>query len=1186
MGINLSLKNKIFIIFIVVLLLGVGSVGWVGYQSAYDAHKNSSHELSYEDISSINLSIESKLESVPKDIRFLSENYALKRYMIWKPMSVAKQSQKWKTIFIDILKDFLETRENYYNVRVLDLNGNELIVATYDALTDTVTVKPFVDLQNKSGRAYVEETKRLKKGEFYISKMNLNIENGKVEKPYIPVVRYATPMYDGNNVIVGILVANIYAKEILDIIATSESKNMNKKISYSLINENGEYLYNKNAKKQWGAQLKHGFNFYKDFPYLKGKIKGDSGTFYEADKLYSFKKVFPLKGIDNNYWYLISYVDKEVALSKLSSFNVTFATIVLLVTLLSFIIIRYYLNTITVPLSKVTEQLKALSRGHIKKMEINYSANDEVGEIVHSASKLVDAIETTIFQANAVSNGDFTKDIELLSKDDKLGLAIRDMTKRLEEISQLAQKLSVGNYESKIIAKSGDDILGLALIDTISYLKTVTEVAESIAKGEIDLEYEAVGPDDRLGIAMLKMISYLKTILHQANAITNNDFSNNIVAKSNKDELSIALATMTEILKENSQKTKNDVYFNEGISAYSEKLSGIIDTTELAKEAIAISSRYVGASSGVVYSFNAEDKKLALIASYAYTTRDRLSNSFALGEGVVGQVALEREAILLKNVQDVTNEIVTGTTLSKPKEIYTLPLIHEGALLGVMEFMTFEPFTTLQQEYLEKVATLFATSLYSTSQNVRIKVLLEKSQSAYEELQLQSEELQESNVQMEEQQQQLSLQAKEMKIKNQELMQAKEDLDKRASDLEKASKYKSEFLANMSHELRTPLNSIILLSKLLTQNKAGRLAEVDISKTAVINKAGNDLLLLINDILDLSKIESGNMELDINRLTTSEISDEIHGLFDELANEKKVDFIIEDKFKNSFQTDKTKLLQVIKNLLSNAFKFTKEGFIKLHMYAKDEAIIFEVKDSGIGIPSAKLDLIFEAFKQVDGSISREYGGTGLGLSISKTFVDLMGGVIEVESEDQKGSTFRIILPLEIGREDATEKEVTESSDVVVEAEVVESGAKRVQLESIINDELSREAFDSALLRGKSIMIVDDDSRNIFTLSSVLQELGAETLSALNGKDAITLLEEEDGQVDIILMDIMMPIMDGLEAIRLIKNDDKYKHIPIIAVTAKTMKQDKEMCFDAGANDYLAKPIDQNALISMLQAWSK
>jgi len=1173
MSFKMSLENKMFFIFSLVILLCVGAVGWIGYKSAHDAHLSASNDLSSKDTATIKLSIEANLESVPRDIHFLSENYALKRYMIWKSISVDKQSQKWKTIFSDILEDFLETQKNYYNLKVIDLHGNELIVASYDSIHDVVDIKSQMLLQNKKGRDYVEISKGLKKGEFYISKMNLNIENGKIAKPYIPVIRYSTPMYDGNNVLIGIFVANVYANQVLNLIAQNESKNADKQVSYFLIDDIGEYLYNKDKQKLWGTQLKHGFNFKSEYPIVANYIKGGEGTFNVDGKVYSFHKIYPLKGSVEKYWYIISCVDESVALVKLENFNKLFLSILLLVLVISFLIVRFYLRKITRPLSLVTGQLKALSHGIIRRIEIEYSANDEIGEIVHSSAKLVDAIETTIVQANAVAAGEFTKDIQLLSKNDKLGLAITNMTKRLKEISLLAQKLSVGNYDTKIIAKSAEDTLGLALMDTISYLETVTEVAESIARGEIDIKYKAVGEDDRLGIAMLKMISYLKTILHQANAIAKEDFSNNIVAQSNRDELSLALARMTEILRENSEKSADEIYFNEGISSYSDILSGVSDTVLLAKKSIVTASRYVGASSGVVYSFDKESRILNLIASFAFNIRDDRSNSFTLGEGVVGQVALEKEAILLRNIKDDVTTVMSGLTISKPKEIYTLPLIHEGELLGVVEFMTFESFNSVQKEYLLKTSSIFATSLYATSQNLQIKQLLEKSQSAFEELQTQSEELQESNVQMEEQQQQLALQAKEMKIKNQELLEAKEDLDKRANDLEKASQYKSEFLANMSHELRTPLNSIILLSKLLTQNQSGNLEEGDISKTAVIHKAGNDLLLLINDILDLSKIESGNMELIVEEIETSSIIDELEGLFGELAKEKNILFKIEDTFKSKFKTDKTKLLQVLKNLLSNAFKFTKEGSVVLSIYKKENLLALEVQDSGIGIPQEKLNFIFEAFKQVDGSISREYGGTGLGLSISKKFIDLMGGIIEVESQAKKGSTFRVLLPLQ------------ENTFVEKKALLPATSLETQELEApfvLENDML----FSSEILHGKNIMIVDDDSRNIFTLSSVLQELGAETYSALNGEEAIKLLHEEDVEMDIILMDIMMPIMDGLEAIKQIKMDDEFKHIPIIAVTAKTMKKDKEMCFEAGANDYLPKPIDQNALVSILQAWSK
>jgi signal transduction histidine kinase/CheY-like chemotaxis protein len=878
---------------------------------------------------------------------------------------------------------------------------------------------------------------------------------------------------------------------------------------------------------------------------------------------------------ENRYWYLISVVDKNVVFSSLNNFTQSFIIIMFLSLFLGLYIISRYITRLMQPLSKVTLQLKALAKGNIQRENITYEANDEIGQIVESTKIVVEAIDTTIAQANSVANGEFSKDVKLLSEHDALGLAIENMTKRLKEITQIARSLSYGNYNVKVIAKTESDLLGIALIDMVEYLKTVSKVAENIASGKVDLEYESRSKDDKLGLAMIKMIEYLKTIVHQANAISKGDFSQNIEVKSKYDELGIALASMTEILRENSIKNKNEIWFSDGVGELSDKITGINDMQELSKEAISMLSRYVGASTGVLYVYEAEKEELQLVASFAYMQREQLSNNFKLGEGIVGQVALEKEPILLTNVQDSAFEIQSGTTKARAKEVFTFPLIHDGDLFGVIEVMSFEHFTDLYREYLIKVSGIIATALHTLKQNLRIKKLLDETNKAYEELQSQSEELQESNVQLEEQQQQLKLQSKEMKIKNEELLKTQDELDQRADALEKASQYKSEFLANMSHELRTPLNSIILLSKLLTQVKEDECDDVS-DKARVINKAGSDLLLLINDILDLSKVESGNMEIMKDTIDSSEIIQEIQDLFYEIAREKGLELKLDDKFHGNFVADKTKLLQVIKNFLSNAFKFTKEGYVGLNIEQKGDAIVFSVVDTGIGIPKNKLNLIFEAFKQVDGSISREYGGTGLGLSISKKFVDLMHGHIEVESHEGEGSVFRVILPLEKAKND---------DESIQPKKVEEKKNQETPSLNILNEEDEvDESFEETLFEGKNILIVDDDSRNIFTLSSALQELGAETFSALNGKEAYEFLGSSEEKMDVILMDIMMPVVDGLEAIKMIKNDDRFSSIPIIAVTAKSTKADKEQCFAAGANDYITKPIDLNALVSILKAW--
>ncbi len=1186
---TMSLYNKIFIVFLITMLFSIGMIGFYGFDSTSKAYTESAYKLSEESVNSLTLEVETTLEHVPKDVLYLTNFHALKRFMIWNGMGEAKKADQWKKIFSDALVDFLDTQKTYYKIRVIGLDGQEIINAQYNKYSDTTFLLSDEKLQDNNKQEYFTYPLKLQKEEFFISNMNLNVEYGKIEKPFIPVIRYSLPIIDANGVLVGVFVANVYADSVLDILEKRMNNSNNEGFSYFLVDIDGNYLYNKDKTQRWNKQLKHGFNFNTEHFILNDYIKDKGrGSFSKNGKIYSYHKIHPLAQQQNKFWYVVSVIDEDIALAKLDEFKLIFVLMLFIVLIISFVIIRRFIKNMTDPLSKVTEQLKSLSLGKIQKEKIVYSSDDEVGKIVKSTATLVDAIETTIKQANAIAEGNFKREIALLGESDELGLAINNMTVRLKEITNLAQNLSIGNYDVSVIARSSEDSLGLALIDMVQYFEAITNVAESISLGELNVKYKAKGKEDRLGYAILQMIKYLKNILKQAEAISNEDFTNSIEIKSKNDELGKALTTMTTMLQSSSIQNKNEIYFSEGIGNFSDKMTGVSDTTELSRIAISILSRYVGASSGVLYHYESEKKQLNLIASFAYISRDSLSNSFKLGEGIVGQVALEKEPILIRNIKDDEFRVQTGTTVSNPKNVYALPLIYEDELFGVIELMSYDEFSDIHKDYLAKTALIFASSLHTTSQNSQIKVLLEKSQSAFEELQVQSEELQESNVQMEEQQQQLTLQSRELKIKNETLAKAKEDIDQRAEELEKASKYKSEFLANMSHELRTPLNSIILLSKLLTQNKNKTLNAKDIEKSDVINKAGNDLLLLINDILDLSKVESGNMELDKELIQTSEIIDEMKGLFGALAEEKGVNFIIHDSVKSSFLTDKMKFAQVMKNLLSNAFKFTKKGSVTLSIESKGSNIIFSVKDSGIGIPADKIDTIFEAFKQVDGSISREFGGTGLGLSITKTIIDLMDGTINVESEFGKGTTFTVTLAFE-NNEKSNRKSVVKSPKQEEEQkqEVLKVSKVSTTIPIFVNDEDEDFSFDENELKGKNILIVDDDSRNIFTLTSTLEEMEAEVFSAFNGKEAIELLKDDEvDAIDIILMDIMMPVMDGLKAMEEIKSDDNLKHIPIIAITAKTMPEDKQSCLDAGANDYLSKPLNHNALLSMLKAWLK
>lgn len=1177
MNINLSVKSKIFTLFVVVIVVAISVVGWFGFKSAKESYINSALSINKSEINALSNELKGILGTIPNDVAYNTSFYALEKLLIWKDLKDKRKIKYWENVYISALKDYIFNKKLFYKIRIFDKNGMEIISIKRDEKSDSIIVVERDKLQNKFNKVYFQEALKLKKDEFYISNMNLNMEFNKITKPFVPVVRYSSPLIDNNGEIKGVMVISLDASYILAEIATAKAIDETRDSQmYYLLNEDGYYLFIGDKSKRWGFQLGTDYNFKKDYNGVFEKFKdNDNTTFMKNKQIFSMQKIYPNKvGNRDRFWYLVTEIDKDVALASLDDFVNMFILILFVVLSLGLYLINWYISKLMNPLAQVTNQLKALSKGEIKKEDINYKSDDEIGQMVSSTVILVDAIETTIQQANAVANGNFSKEIQLLGKNDSLGLAIKEMTLRLKEITSLSRNLARGNYDVRVMLKNSDDKLGLALIEMVKYLETITNVAESIALGELNVKYKAKGEDDRLGRAVLQMIKYLKTILKQADAISKEDFSNNIEAKSSKDELGLALVTMTDMLRDSSIQNKDELYFNEGIGEFSDKITGINDIVELSKEAITIMSRYVGASSGVLYTFNKEKDELNLVASFAYLSRDSLSNKLKLGEGVVGQVALERESILLKNIKTDEFDVQTGTTLSTPKEVYTFPLMNEGELYGVAEIMSFTELSKIHKDYLAKSSLIFAAALHTANQNTQIKALFEKSQEAYEELQTQSEELQESNVQMEEQQQQLTLQSRELQDKNEVLAHAKEEIDQRAEELEKASKYKSEFLANMSHELRTPLNSIILLSKLLSKNQNNTLNNKDIEKSDVIHRAGNDLLLLINDILDLSKVESGNMELIYENIQTSAIIEEVQGLFGAVAEDKKLNFIVIDEFKRPFATDKMKLLQVLKNLLSNSFKFTKEGAVSLEMYDDNDKLKIIVKDSGIGIPQNKLETIFEAFKQVDGTISREFGGTGLGLSIAKTIVDLMDGDILVESKEGEGTSFIVSLPIV----SADKIEVEEVEEVEVEEPQEMKTTFALQDEKI--DDLNENE-----LNGKNILIVDDDSRNIFTLTSTIESVGAEVFSAFNGKEALEVLEEDD-EIDLILMDIMMPVMDGLSAMKEIKENEKFKDIPIIAITAKTMPEDKQKCLDYGADDYLPKPLEHNSLVSMIKAWIK
>ncbi|MGQ0482135.1 MAG: ATP-binding protein, partial [Pseudonocardia sp.] len=564
---------------------------------------------------------------------------------------------------------------------------------------------------------------------------------------------------------------------------------------------------------------------------------------------------------------------------------------------------------------------------------------------------------------------------------------------------------------------------------------------------------------------------------------------------------------------------------------------------------------------------------------------------FGPGEGLVGQVGETKQSIKVRTVPEGYLAVRSGVGASAAGTVVVLPVLFEGDALGVLEFGSLEAFSELHMTFLERLVGAIGVAINTIQANSRTEVLLTQSQRLTLELQEQSGQLQRTNAELEEKAELLSEQNRNIEIKNMEIDAARRGVEEKAQQLALASQYKSEFLANMSHELRTPLNSMLLLSRLLADNQDDNLEPKQREFAETIHNAGTDLLVLINDILDLSKIEAGRVDLNRTMVDLGDIRRYVEQSFRPHAEAKQLTLTVHvDPDLGSIVTDSQRLQQILRNLLSNAIKFTSSGSVDLAITSVspgsvqassalagiDDIIAFRVSDTGIGISEEKLAMIFEAFQQADGTTSRRFGGTGLGLSISKELARLLGGAIEVASEVGAGSTFTLYLPVRT----ATQAEPAPAHvDAVAEPEPAAPPADI----PIIRPRSGTSRYVDTSLRGTTVLIVDDDVRNVFALTSALEMHGMTVLYADNGIEGIQLLTEHP-DVDIVLMDAMMPELDGNETTRRMRQLPRGAGLPIVFLTAKAMPGDREASFAAGASDYITKPVDLTQLLTVMSSW--
>lgn len=707
----------------------------------------------------------------------------------------------------------------------------------------------------------------------------------------------------------------------------------------------------------------------------------------------------------------------------------------------------------------------------------------------------------------------------------------------------------------------------------------IAQEARKIASREFT-EYELRDPEkDELSTVFNSLIAVnqsFREITKNADQVASGDYSVDFMPRSSRDTLGNALKKMTVSLRESTAENKKHIWLATGQNKLNESLRGDKNLEELSNNIVSFLCNYVGASAGALYLLN-DDQTLTLTGRHAYASLE-LREKFRAGEGLVGQAASDGQSVCITAVEGEHIRVVSALMDAKPKMILVKPFQFEGRTLGVIELAHLTGFSPLSREFLASCLESIAISIHSAISRQRIRQLLEETQVQSEELQSQQEELKQMNEELEEQSQNLRQQQEELQMtneelesqtkalewKNREMEKAREEIEQKSKQLEISSKYKSEFLANMSHELRTPLNSLLILSKDLLDNRSGNLTPEQVESAEIINRSGHDLLELINEVLDLSKIEAGKMSIDPEPVNLNEFVIDLHRDFRHHAEKKSLRFSVNrvEPLPATIVTDRQRLGQILKNLLSNAIKFTEQGEISVTLSRPDPAHIqFAVSDTGIGIPEDKQLAIFEAFQQADGGTSRKYGGTGLGLSISRELTRLLQGKITLESRVGQGSVFSLIIPIKI---DANPAPAT-SAPLTVElsASTPLKEKKPVEPASIEDDR------DSLRPGDKTVLIIEDDPNFATILRNQARQKGFKVLAAGTGEEGLSLAAAQVPTA--IILDIDLPGINGYQVLSELKGNPNLRHIPvhIISVNERSMEAIKN-----GAIEYLTKPVNK------------
>ncbi|HET7421395.1 MAG TPA: HAMP domain-containing protein, partial [Candidatus Dormibacteraeota bacterium] len=1033
--------------------------------------------------------------------------------------------------------------------------------------------------------------------------------------------------------------------------------------------------------------------------------------------------------------------------------------------------VNFMAGNLTSQVRNIAEVTTAVQQGDLSK-KITVDVRGEMLELKNTVNTMVDQLNAFAKEVTRVAREVGTEgklggqaNVEGVAgtwKDltDNVNTMASNLTDQVRGIARVVTAVANGDLRGKLTLEAKGEIAELA--DTINsmtatlavFAEQVTTVAREVgAEGRLGGQAQVPGAagtwrdlTDNVNQLSATLTTQVRAIAEVATAVTKGDLTRsiNVDARGEVANLKDNINEMIGNLRDTTEKNREQDWLKTNLTRFTRMLQGQRDPMTVSKMILSELAPLVHAEHGVFYGMvgpNGSPAHLVLQAGYAYKQRKNVAMEFMLGEGLVGQCALEKKRIVITRVPKDYIRINSALGEAPPANIIVLPVLFEGDVRAVIELASFEPFSPTHIDFLDQLAESIGIVLSTIEANSRTEDLLAQSQSLATELQSQQDQLQRTNEELSDKARQLAEQNTEVEQRRLEVEAAKTLLEDKAQQLEITSRYKSEFLANMSHELRTPLNSLLILAQELAANPDGNLQPKQIEYATIIRSSGTDLLKLINDILDLSKIESGTVALDISNWPIEELKPMLERTFRHVAEATKLGFSIELRpgLPETIPTDPQRLQQILNNLLSNAFKFTEKGRVEFvaemattgwspaneTLNRASQVIAFRVVDTGIGIPLEKQQSIFEPFLQADGSTSRKYGGTGLGLSICRELTRLLGGEIRIQSEPSVGSVFSVYLPLigpaqlRTAAPDAADMAATEvvasasgsglwqavaaesngsggaatavKSLLVVEddpvqqryiADLMEPAGTRTVAVSSGDEALARlagEKFDcvvldlglpglsgwhvieelqanqalgstplvvytgrdltrkeeiklgraaksivikdarsperlkqeiSAILRGaeaeadgekgeavsngaepvsygelagKKVLVVDDDIRNIFALTAMLERQQMEVISVDSGQEALDLLQQPN-DVDVALVDVMMPEMDGYVTMSKMRELKAFADRPIIALTAKAMKGDREKCIQAGASDYIAKPVNNEHLLTLLRSW--